>query len=160
MPPIAKKARMTNDQRHELLRYLITHNAAEYGRGDSHDDIRKAASNELGFTVKRTTVQSNIAFLQTISALPFHLRKRGSIKGSQRLISRSWDKLDLFIRTVMSGKVLAECWTLRTAQRYAKAQCHVRVGLQPLATALIARGYTIPNDDPDAVIVIVHGAPK
>ena len=157
---IASKARMSNDQRHELLRYLITYNAAQYGRGDGQIRIAKDASVTLAFTVKASAVKRNLAFLQAIWAVPFQLRKRATIRGNVKLIGRSWGRIDDFIRTTMSGRVIAELWTLRTAQRFLKAIHGVRIALEPLASSLTVHGYRIPDNDPDAWIIVVDGAPR
>lgn len=161
MTTTARKPKMDNEQRQQLLSYLITNNAMQFGRGDGHQDIAKAASIELGFDVKITAVQSNIAFLQKITALPFQLRKRNLLGGSQMIINRTWDKLDTMIRTSVSGRVTAEHWSLRTVQRFAKRLHKINIGLEPLAQVMKTRGYNVSADKPDEQIYIAStGAPK
>ncbi len=161
MTTTARKLKMTNDHRHQLLGYLITYNAIQFGRGDGHKEIAKAASAELGFEVKISAVQSNIAFLHKITALPFALRKRNILGGSQMIINRTWDSLDTMIRTTISGRIIAEHWSLRTVQRFAKLLHKINIGLDPLAKAMETRGYKVSAETPDEQIYIAStGAPK
>lgn len=161
MTTTARKPRATlsKDERHRLLHYLIVMNAVQYGRGDGHARIARDASSQLGLKLNRGHVQRGNGHLQAIGAVPFVLRKRRPLRGSPSLISRSWAKVEALIRTNISGKVIAEGWTLRTVQRYVYDFDRVRIGLEPLAATLKLFGYEPGRNGPDSPIYLSDGTP-